>query len=67
MRELAALVEGFGGDVRLTRRQNFIVTGIPRARLEEIVGQIGAIGFPFDANGLYASSIGCIGDTHCNY
>lgn len=67
MRELAAQVAGFGGDIRLTRRQNFIVTGIPRARLDEIVGQIGAIGFPLDANGLYASSIGCIGDPHCNF
>ena len=67
MRELAGIAGEVGGDVRLTRRQNFILTGIQKARLSEIVDRVGAIGFPLDANGLYASSIGCIGDTHCNY
>jgi len=67
MRELAGIAGNIGGDVRLTRRQNFILTGIPKARLSEVVDRVGAIGFPLDANGLYASSIGCIGDTHCSY
>lgn len=67
MRAVADVVSSFGGDIRLTRRQNFIVTGIPEQRLEEIVGRIGEIGFPLGVNGLYASSIGCIGDPHCNY
>src|SRR5690349_13463408 len=51
---IADLVESFGGDLRLTRRQNFIVTGIPRARLDEVTGRIAEIGFPLSANGLYA-------------
>ena len=67
MRELAELAGSFGGDIRLTRRQNFILTGIPRERLDEILRRVAAIGFPIGANGLYASSIGCIGDPHCNY
>ncbi len=67
MRAVARVVSSFGGDLRLTRRQNFIVTGIPRERLDEIIAQIGEIGFPLDVNGLYASAIGCIGDPHCNY
>jgi len=67
MRELAALAEELGGDIRLTRRQNFILTGIPSAKLEAAIVRVGEIGFPLDANGLYASSIGCIGDPHCNY
>jgi ferredoxin-nitrite reductase len=67
MRDLAELVEEFGGDIRLTRRQNFIVTGIPAAQLDAVIARVGEIGFPLDANGLYASSIGCIGDPHCNY
>jgi sulfite reductase (ferredoxin) len=67
MRELADLADEIGGDIRLTRRQNFILTGIPEARIDEITGRVGAIGFPLGANGLYASSIACIGDTHCNY
>jgi ferredoxin-nitrite reductase len=67
MRELAALAESVDGDIRLTRRQNFIVTGIPKDRLDEVIARVGEIGFPLDVNGLYASSIGCIGDPHCNY
>ena len=67
MRELAAIAAEIGGDIRLTRRQNFILTGIPHQRLAEVTDRVGAIGFPLEANGLYASSIGCIGDTHCNY
>ncbi len=67
MREIAALTASFGGDIRLTRRQNFIITGIPAAQLDDVIAQVGAIGFPLEANGLYASSIGCIGDPHCNY
>jgi ferredoxin-nitrite reductase len=67
MRDLAAIAADIGGDIRLTRRQNFILTGIPKERLSEVIDQAGAIGFPLNANGLYASSIGCIGDPHCNY
>jgi len=67
MRAVAAVAEEIGGDIRLTRRQNFILTGIAKDRLEEVAARVGAIGFPLDANGLYASSIGCIGDPHCNY
>jgi sulfite reductase beta subunit-like hemoprotein len=67
MCEIAALTASFGGDIRLTRRQNFIITGIPTAQLDDVIAQVGTIGFPLEANGLYASSIGCIGDPHCNY
>ncbi len=67
MREVAALTEEFGGDIRLTRRQNFILTGVPAQRLDAVIAKVGELGFPLDVNGLYASSIGCIGDPHCNY
>src|SRR5579885_3627657 len=67
MRELAALAEELGGDIRLTRRQNFILAGIPSEKLDATIARVGEIGFPLNANGLYASSIGCIGDPHCNY
>jgi ferredoxin-nitrite reductase len=67
MREVAAAAEAVGGDIRLTRRQNFIVANIPKDRLDETIARIGEIGFPLDVNGLYAASIGCIGDPHCNY
>ena len=56
-----------GGDIRLTRRQNFILDSIPRRRLDEVVARVGEIGFPLDANGLHGSSIGCIGNPFCNF
>lgn len=67
MIELAEVAERVGGDIRLTRRQNFILTSIPKERLDEVIARVAEIGFPIHANGLYASSIGCIGDPHCNY
>ncbi len=67
MRRLADLAGSFGGDIRLTRRQNFILSGIPQDRLEQVIAEAGEIGFPLEVNGLYGSSIGCIGDPHCNY
>jgi ferredoxin-nitrite reductase len=67
MRQIADLASTYGGDIRLTRRQNFILTGIPEERLDEVIAQAAELGFPLDVNGLYGSSIGCIGDPHCNY
>jgi sulfite reductase beta subunit-like hemoprotein len=67
MREVADAADAVGGDIRLTRRQNFIVANIPKDRLDETIARIGEIGFPLNVNGLYAASIGCIGDPHCNY
>jgi sulfite reductase beta subunit-like hemoprotein len=67
MREVANAADAVGGDIRLTRRQNFIVANIPKNRLDETIARMGEIGFPLNVNGLYAASIGCIGDPHCNY
>jgi sulfite reductase beta subunit-like hemoprotein len=67
MRRIADLASSYGGDIRLTRRQNFILSGIPGERLEDVIGATSEIGFPLDLNGLYGSSIACIGDPHCNY
>jgi sulfite reductase beta subunit-like hemoprotein len=67
MRQLADVADQYGGDIRLTRRQNFILTGIPEDRSAEVIARVGEIGFPLNANGLYGSSIGCIGDPHCGY
>jgi sulfite reductase beta subunit-like hemoprotein len=67
MLRLADIVESYGGGVRLTRRQNFIVSDIPAARLDEIVGAVEALGFPREGMGLRGASIACTGDPFCNY
>jgi len=64
---LADLAASYGGEIRLTRRQNFLLTGIPEARLDEVLAGPAALGFPVDAGGLRGLSIACTGDPFCNY
>jgi sulfite reductase beta subunit-like hemoprotein len=64
---VADLAERLGGDVRLTRQQNFVLTGVPDERVEETVAALAGIGFPLDVNPVRASSIACTGEPHCNF
>src|SRR3954447_18238518 len=64
---VADLVESFGGDVRLTRQQNLVVTGVPNERVDEVVARLGEIGFPLETNEVWANSIGCTGEPLCNF
>lgn len=68
---LADLVDSYSGGVRLTRRQNFILTHVPEARLDQVVGEVEALGFPLAGDGvgygLRGSSIACTGEPFCNY
>lgn len=67
MLKIADLVESFGGDVRLTRQQNFIVTGIADDRLDETIQAIEEIGFPLNVSRHHATGIACTGEPLCNY
>lgn len=67
MRAIADLVEPFGGEIRLTRRQNFILSGIPEEHVDTVVRRVGDLGFPIDAGRLRGTSIACTGDPFCNY
>src|SRR5882672_10418640 len=64
---VADLVESFGGDIRITRQQNFVVTGVPDERIGEVVARLEEIGFPLTTNNVWANSIGCTGEPHCNF
>jgi ferredoxin-nitrite reductase len=64
---IADLAERFGGDVRLTRQQNFVVTGVPNERVPEAVAAIEEIGFSLDVNPVRGNSIACTGEPHCNF
>jgi sulfite reductase beta subunit-like hemoprotein len=64
---VADLAQSLGGDVRLTRQQNLIVTNVAEARVDETVAALGSIGFPLEANGIRATAIGCTGEPHCNF
>ena len=62
---VADLVESFGGDVRLTRQQNLIVTGV--ADVDSVVARLAELGLPLSTNEIWANSIACTGEPHCNF
>ena len=64
---VADLADDLGGDVRVTRQQNFVLTNVPDARVDETVARLAEIGFPLDVNRVRASSIACTGEPHCNF
>jgi ferredoxin-nitrite reductase len=67
MLALADLAEPYGGQIRLTRRQNFILSHIPEERVEDVVFRVRELGFPLEGMGLRGASIACTGDPFCNY
>ncbi len=64
---LAALAEELGDDIRITRQQNFVLTGVATERVDEARARLGALGFDLDANGVRGGSIACTGEPHCNF
>src|SRR5437764_2378556 len=62
---VAELVESFGGDIRLTRQQNLIVTGV--TDVPGTLAALDALGLPLDTNAVWANSIACTGEPHCNF
>jgi ferredoxin-nitrite reductase len=64
---VADLAERVGGDVRITRQQNFLLANVPEAEVDGAVAELAAIGFPLDVDPLRASSIACTGEPHCNF
>jgi sulfite reductase beta subunit-like hemoprotein len=67
MTQVAGIAASVGGDIRLTRQQNFIVANVPDADVEHVVREVGDVGFPLDVNRLRGTSLGCTGSPLCNY
>ncbi|HEX6506404.1 MAG TPA: nitrite/sulfite reductase, partial [Chloroflexota bacterium] len=67
MVRVADIAESVGGDVRLTRQQNFIVANVPDAEVDRVIAEVGEVGFPLEVNRLRGSSLGCTGSPLCNY
>jgi len=69
--DAAAGGPGDGGarraEIRLTRRQNFILANIPEGRVSEVVERVAEIGFPLGAGNLRRLAIACTGNPFCNY
>jgi sulfite reductase beta subunit-like hemoprotein len=64
---VADLAERLGGDVRLTRQQNFVLTGVPESELAAVAETLAALGLPLDVSALRGDSIACTGEPHCNF
>jgi len=64
---LADLAERLGGEIRLTREQNFILTHVPAEALADTISELEAIGFPLELNRIRATSVACTGSPLCNF
>jgi ferredoxin-nitrite reductase len=65
--QVADAVQAVGGDIRLTRQQNFIVGNVPDDKLDWLMRAIEGVGFSLATNRLYGVSIGCTGEPFCNF
>ena len=65
--QIADLAAEIGGDIRIARQQNFIITGVPEKRVDEVIGRVAEIGFPLEVNAIRGASVGCTGQPLCNY
>ncbi len=64
---IAGIAESVGGDVRLTRQQNFILANVPNALVPHVVDEVARIGYTLEVNRLRGTSLGCTGSPLCNY
>lgn len=64
---IADLVETYGGDVRFTRQQNFLLGNIPADRIDDVRNTLRDIGFDLDRGRAFGRSIACTSHRFCNY
>src|SRR4051794_20430046 len=64
---LARLAETVGGDIRITRQQNLVLTNVSAERLDEVVEALRDLGLPLDAGALRGDAVACTGEPHCNF
>ncbi|MDP9284563.1 MAG: nitrite/sulfite reductase [Actinomycetota bacterium] len=64
---LADLLEEVGGDFRITRQQNFVLTNVAAGQLGSVTAALAEIGLPLDAGTLRGDAVACTGEPHCNF
>jgi sulfite reductase beta subunit-like hemoprotein len=67
MLAIADLAERLGGDVRITRQQNFVLANVPKGEVDATIAELAHIGFALDVNHVRAAGIACTGEPHCNF
>jgi len=64
---ISDLAERLGGDVRVTRQQNFVLAGVPTGELDAALLELERIGFTVQEHSLRGNAIACTGEPHCNF
>ncbi|TAM83030.1 MAG: nitrite/sulfite reductase [Jatrophihabitans sp.] len=64
---LADLAQSYGGDLRLTRQQNFVLADVPGRRLADVRATLREIGFDLDRGRAFGRSLACTSHQFCNY
>jgi ferredoxin-nitrite reductase len=68
MRSLAAVARDFGdGDIRLTVWQNFLISGVPNAKVAAAEAAIAALGLATAANSIRSGLVACTGNVGCKF
>jgi ferredoxin-nitrite reductase len=68
MRGLADVARDFGdGDIRLTVWQNFLISGVPDAKVAAAEAAIAALGLTTKANSIRSGLIACTGNVGCKF
>ncbi|HVX47109.1 MAG TPA: hypothetical protein VHC49_24680 [Mycobacteriales bacterium] len=64
---LADLIDSYGGDLRFTRQQNFILGNVPVDRVEDVKAVLDGMGYGIDRGRAYGRSVACTSHQFCNY
>jgi len=65
--EIARIAEAFGsGNIRTTNQQNFLISNVPTARVDEAVKAIEAIGLVVNPTAFRRAAVACTGNEFCN-
>lgn len=68
MRVIAAIARQCGdGDIRLTVWQNLLISGVPDARIDDVLANLKACGLSAQTSVLRAGLIACTGATGCKF
>jgi ferredoxin-nitrite reductase len=68
MRVIASIANQCGdGDIRLTVWQNLLISGVPDAKVDDVLANLQAIGLSAETSVLRAGLIACTGATGCKF
>lgn len=67
MEAVADIASAWCDDVRFTREQNLILSGVASSQVRRVVNLMVGAGLPLNVSGLRGGSIACTGNPHCNF